>query len=110
MNTRTQHAIELGAAAFLLVRSQGSIVERDAKTRDITILWTQPGGSLSARVYTRGRRVFLEVWQQRLLLAVNRITRAADCEVTEYARGGWEQTLMRLALEGAGQLRSATIH
>lgn len=110
MNRRTQRAIELSATAFLLVRSQGSIVERDARTRDIAILWTQPGGVLSARVFTRGSRVYLEIWTAMRMLAVSRVTGAADYEVEEYTRGSWEKHLLRLAFEGARQLRSATVH
>ncbi len=86
-------------------------MQTDERTKDIALLWVQPGGSLSARVYTQGARVFLEVWTGKRLLAVNRSTGALDCEVEEYSRGNvWERTLLRLALEGAEQLGSATVH
>ena len=110
MNVRTQRACELAGAAFLLCRTAGAM-QTDAVTRDVVFLWVQPGGSLSARLYTKGRRVILEVWQSRRLLAVSRVMGAPVCQVEEYTRGNvWERTLLRLAIEGAEQHVGATVH
>jgi len=97
MNARTLRAIELSVAAFELVRHTPSVLTRCDVTGDFTLLWTEDGGALSAWVSTEGRRVRLEVWKSRRVLAVSRITGASDCRVEEFNRGDWEQTLMRLA-------------
>ena len=109
MNTRTQRAYELAGAAFLLCRTEG-VMQRDDYTRDVAFLWVQRAGPLSARVFTKGSRVFVEVWGGNRLLAVNRVTGAAACEVEHYQRGGWETKLLRLAIEGAEQRIGATVH
>ena len=109
MNARTQRAYELAGAAFLLCRTNGELLT-DERTRDITLLWVQRAGPLSARVYTKDRCVFLEIWMGVRVLAVNRATGAADCQVEQYQRGGWEAKLLRLAIEGAELARTATVH
>lgn len=109
MNARTQRAYELAGAAFLLCRTDGAM-QRDERGRDVAFTWVEVGGPLSARLYTRGRHVFLEIWMGVRVLAVNRATGAADCQVEHYQRGGWEAKLLRLAVEGAEQRIGATVH
>ena len=109
MNAKTQRAFELAGAAFLLCRTEGDLLT-DERTRDVTLLWVQRAGPLSARCFTKGVRVFLEIWMGVRVLAVNRVAGAPDCEVEEYTRGVWEAKLLRLALEGAELREGATVH
>jgi len=86
MNARTERAIALAAAGFRLIRTKGTVISQN----ETIISWMQGTAGLSGRLYTSGLRVHLEIWTHERVLAVNRITGAADCEVEECNRGLWD--------------------
>lgn len=96
MNAKTLRALEVGQAAFSVIRTKGTM-EYDEQTRDIRILWAEGGSGLCGRLFTQGLRVHLEVWKAERVLAISRITGATDFDVSEYTPGSWERCLLALA-------------